>query len=68
MKSAVDIIRGLMCLENPDKSGERCWNCDYDCRDPRSCRGQILRDAQNYLDLADGTVSRAKKEKNHGKH
>lgn len=56
MKSTIDIIRGLLCLSNPDKSGGRCWNCVYKCEDPKIARMKILRDGNNCLKMADGTA------------
>lgn len=53
MKSSVDIVRGLLCLTDPDKSGQRCWNCAYKCSDEKKQRKAILRDAVNYVRFAD---------------
>lgn len=54
MKTAFDIVRGLLCLVNPDLSAGRCWNCVYNCEDPKTARTKILRDANNYLRYTDG--------------
>lgn len=53
MKNAIDIVRGLLCLTDPDKSGQRCWNCAYKCSDEKKCRKDILRDATNFVRFAD---------------
>ena len=48
-RTTVDVIRGLVCLLEPDPSGAMCWDCPYDCSDPKQVRERILKDAKLML-------------------
>lgn len=48
-RTTVDVLRGLVCLLEPDPTGEMCWNCPYDCSDPKLVRERILNDAKLML-------------------
>lgn len=67
-RTTADVITGLKCLTDPDHTGERCYDCAYDCDDPEKVRDRILRDALSILDYHERRRARfEQKGKNDGK-
>lgn len=44
-----EVVCGLECLLEPDASGNRCYECPYNCADPEDIRERIEKDALEML-------------------